>query len=166
MTRSPAELAARLDEILLFTGRVVAVVPTPYLEHRRGERDPSLADLAFGVFERAVAFVDAMDRGRVPDWAGQPAPSALRDGGALARYGGLVRGRVTGWFEGAGPGEYGRAIAVAAGSRTGHELLDLTVREAARSLAELHALVDGLGVTTPGPLPAAARDSLPEGGDA
>ena len=92
----------------------------PYLEHRSAGGDRSLGDLAFHLFRSALAFADGMDLGRVPsEWLAQTRPPDLQDGDAVARYGALVRGRVAGWFEGAGPGEYARVIDLAGRASVG-----------------------------------------------
>ena len=94
--RDPAELGRRLDEILAAAERLIRPVP----EVEIGE----LRDTAYRIFRLALAFVDGMDRGRLAgDARHQHAPEDLRDGASVARYGALVRGRVGGWFEGAGP---------------------------------------------------------------
>ncbi len=162
MRLSPPELAARLDRILARAGRLVASVPMPYLEHRALSGGLCVRDRAYRVFRLALAYVDGMDVGRLPaEWVEQDAPPDLRDGDAVARYGALVRGRVGGWFEGAGPGEYARVIDVYDGPCSGHDLLERTTAQAARSLIELYALIDELGITAPEPLPAADLVGLP-----
>jgi hypothetical protein len=162
MTLPPSELAARLDRILASAGRLVASVPMPYLEHRALGGGLCVRDRAYRVFRLALAYVDGMDLGRLPaEWVEQNAPPDLRDGDAVARYGALVRGRVGGWFEGAGPGEYARVIDVYDGPRSGHDLLEQMTARAARSLIELYAMVDDLGITPPEPLSAADLDGLP-----
>jgi hypothetical protein len=133
----------------------------PYLEHRSAGGDRSLGDLAFHLFRSALAFADGMDLGRVPsEWLAQTRPSDLQDGDAVARYGALVRGRVAGWFEGAGPGEYARVIDLPDGPRSGRDLLDRTTADAARALIELYGMVDELGITPPEPLPVADLEGL------
>ena len=162
MTLSPADLAARLDRILACAGGLVASVPMPYLEHRSADGDRSLGDLAFHLFRSTLAFADGMDLGRLPsEWLAQTRPPDLQDGDAVARYGALVRGRVAGWFEGAGPGEYARVIDLADGPRSGRDLLERTTTDAGRALIELYGMVEGLGITPPEPLPVADLEGLP-----
>ena len=161
MTLAPAELAARLDRILACAGGLVASVPMPYLEHRSAGGDRSLGDLAFHLFRSALAFADGMDLGRVAsEWLVQTRPPDLQDGDAVARYGALVRGRVAGWFEGAGPGEYARVIDLSDGPRSGRDLLARTTTDAARALIELYRMVDELGIIPPELLPIADLEGL------
>jgi hypothetical protein len=109
-----------------------------------------------------LAFVDGMDLGRLPaEWLAQARPPDLQDGGAVARYGALVRGRVAGWFEGAGPGEYARVIDLPGGSWSGRDLFERTTTDAARALIDLYRMVEALGITPPEPLPVAVLEGLP-----
>lgn len=154
MSPTPTELAARLDAILDRAGRLVAIVPSPYLEHRPEPAGSSAREVAFSIFRGALAFADGMDVGRAPaDWLAQEPPAELSDGGAIARYGALVRGRVGGWFDGAGASEYARVIEGPDGPITGQEWLERIVARAGASLVALHAMIDDLGLAPADPLP-------------
>jgi len=150
----PSELGRRLDEILAAGERMIRGVPA-------AELDPPLRDLAFRLFRLGLGFADGMDLGRFPaDWRDERAPADLLDGASVARYGALVRGRLAGWFEGAGPREFARVIAVHDGPQPGHELLE---RVTAAAAAQLRALRDSLArraLAPREPLPA-ALDGLP-----
>ena len=150
----PGELGRRLDAILAAGERMIRGVPEAGL-------DPPLRELAFGLFRLGLGFADGMDRGRVPeDWRHEPAPADLLDGASVARYGALVRGRLAGWFEGAGPREFARMIAVHDGPRPGHELLERVTAAAATQLRALHDALARRGLAPGDPLPA-ALDGLP-----
>ncbi|MEK7371660.1 MAG: DinB family protein, partial [candidate division NC10 bacterium] len=145
---SPAELAARLDRILANAERLVARLPESLMEWKPPQRDRSLRDLGFHLFRVGLAFADGMDMGTFPEgWLQEKAPGDLRDGPAIARYGALVRGRLSGWFEGAGTREYARLIAVYYGPQSGHDLLERTTWHAAQHLRQLWALLEMLGIT-------------------
>ena len=159
---SPAELAVRLDRILANAGRLVAGLPESLMEWTPPQRDRSLRDLGFHLFRVGLAFADGMDMGTFPEgWLQERAPGDLSDGPAIARYGALVRGRLSGWFEGAGTREYARVIAVYYGPQSGHDLLERTTWHAAQHLRQLHALAVEGGVTPPDPLPVADLEGLP-----
>ncbi len=129
------ELGRRLDEILAATERLIRPVPEAEMA--------CLRDPAFQIFRLGLGFVDGMDRGRLAgDWRDERAPEDLRDGGAVARYGALVRGRVGGWFEGAGPRELDRLIDGPEGPRSGRELLEQVTDEAAAHLRLLEAALE------------------------
>lgn len=125
-----AELGRRLDDLLGEAEALVRPVDAAAMA--------PLRDTAFRAFRLALDFVDGMDRGRlVGQWREERAPDDLRDGASLARYGALVRARVGGWFEGAGPRELQRVIAGLDGPRAAAELLTQTIAEAEAQVAEL-----------------------------
>jgi len=148
-SRPPAELAARLDRILEAVERLVAAVPVPYLQHR-APGGSSMRDLAFRAFRVGLGFADGMDGGRFPEsWLSDLAPADLEDGASVARYGALVRGRLAGWFEGAGSGEYARVIDVCGAPLSGAALLARVTAHAAQCLRDVCALVEDLGIAPP-----------------
>jgi hypothetical protein len=150
----PGELGRRLDDILAAAERMIRGVPETSL-------DPALRDLAFRLFRLGLGFADGMDLGRFPeDWRHEAAPADLRDGASVARYGALVRGRLAGWFEGAGPREFARTIAVHDGPQPGHELLERVTGAAAEHLRALREGLADRGLAPQEPLPA-ALDGLP-----
>ena len=159
---APSELGQRLDRILAASERLIAEVPDSRMDVKPAPRDRTLRDLAYHVFRLSLAFADGMDLGRLPrEWLAEPAPADLRDGRAIARYGALVRGRLGGWFEGAGPREFERTIDVFDGPRSGHDLLARTTGHAAQHLRQLHALLEGLGLPPRAPLPTEDFEGLP-----
>ena len=157
----PAVLAARLDRILAATQALLAPLSADQLAWRPPERDRTVRDLGHHVFRLALAFVDGVDLGRFPEsWLQEPAPDDLRDGAAVARYGALVRARLTGWFEGAGGDEFERVIDVYYGPQSGHAMLERTTWHAAQHLRQLHDLAGRLG-TPAAALPEDAFEGLP-----
>lgn len=161
-TLPPAELAARLDRILESAQQLLGLVPERLMDWRPPERDRPLRDLGHHVFRLALAFVDGMDLGEFPEgWLQERAPADLHDGAAIARYGALVRGRISGWFEGASAREFERVIRVYYGPQSGHELLERTTWHAGQHLRQLYVLAGRLGITPPVPLPTDAFEGLP-----
>lgn len=159
---SPIELGARLDRILGCAERLVTSLPIRALDHEIPQGDGSVRDLAFRVFRLGLAYVDGMDMGELSGgWLREAAPPDLVDGAAVARYGALVRGRVSGWFEGAGPAEYGRTIRTSDGPQNGHALLERITGSAAQHLRRLHAVAVELGSTPRDPLPISDFQGLP-----
>lgn len=142
----PGALAARLDEGLAAAGVLIAAVSDGMVGRGPDPRQRTLGDLAFHVFRLGLAFADGMDMGRLrAAWFEEGAPPDLADGRAIARYGALVRGRLAGWFEGASPREYARAIAVDSGTLSGHDILEHTAWHAARHVHQLRARITALG---------------------
>ena len=158
---SPAVLAARLDRILAATQALLEPLSAAQLEWRPPERDRTVRDLGHHVFRLSLAFIDGVDLGRFPEaWLQEPAPAELRDGGDVARYGALVRARLTGWFEGAGGDEFARVIDVYYGPQSAHAMLERTAWHAAQHLRQLHDLAGRLGMARE-PLPEDAFEGLP-----
>jgi hypothetical protein len=103
-----------------------------------------------------------MDRGHLPEtWFDEPAPAGMREGGDVARWGALVRGRIAGWFEGAGDDEFTRIVDVYYGPQRAHDLLERTAWHCAQHLRQLYLLAERLGIRPPGPMPVEAFKDLP-----
>src|SRR5215470_11093075 len=131
--RPPRELGARLDTILDHGERLVRPLPIRALDRPLPSGEGCVRDLAFRLFRGALAYVDGMDMGELREaWLREAAPPDLVEGAAVARYGALVRGRVSGWFEGGGP-------------CTGHGLLDRGVSRAEQQLRDLRDVAVALG---------------------
>jgi hypothetical protein len=133
-----SELAVRLDDALAAAVELAHAMPDERLAAALPGRERTVGGLAFHLFRASLAFADAMDTGQLPrEWLTDQTPEELAEGPAIARYGSLVRGRLSGWFEGAGAGEYVRTIDTCRGRATGLELLAHTVAHAERHLDEL-----------------------------
>ncbi|MBI4635346.1 MAG: DinB family protein [Candidatus Rokubacteria bacterium] len=158
----PEALASRLDLILKSTARLLGRVGPDAIDWTPPERDRTLGDLGYHVFRLSLAFADAVDLGGLPHaWFEEKAPPELHDGGALARYGSLVRARLAGWFDGAAPEEYARIVQTYYGPQSAHDLLERTTWHAAQHLRQLAALAERLGITPLEPLPTDAFRDLP-----
>jgi hypothetical protein len=159
---APLELGGRLDRILAVAEQLVAALPVEALDRPLPRGDGSVRDVAFQVFRRGLAYVDGMDMGALPaSWLDERAPDDLIDGPAIARYGALVRGRISGWFEGAAASEYTRIIKVFDGLQNGHELLERMTVMAAQHLRRLRALAGGPDTDQPDPRLRSEFEGLP-----
>ena len=159
---SPLELGERLDRILAGAEQLVASLSVDALDRRLPEGNGSVRDVAFQVFRRGLAYVDGMDMGALPaSWLDERAPDDLIDGPAIARYGALVRGRISGWFEGAAASEYTRTINVLDGTQNGHDLLERMTVMAAQHLRRLRALAGELDGHRPDPRLLSEFEGLP-----
>lgn len=158
----PDELARRLDAILAAAERLVHGLPATAMDFKPPERDRTIRDLSFHLFRLALAFAEAMDAGELPEAPLQEkAPGAMRDGGAVARYGEDVRARLRRWFAGRLASDYARTVTVYYGPQSGHDLLERTTWHAAQHLRQLYALAERAGVTPPSPLDAGLFQGLP-----
>jgi DinB superfamily len=151
---APRALATRLDEVLAAAHAILSAMGKAHVDWVPPERKRTVRDLGYHVFRLALAYIDAMDRGRFPEGPLQEtAPEGLHDGPAVARYGALVRGRLAGWFEGASDDEFARIIDVYYGPESGHALLERTTWHAAQHVRQLHDCARRLGVAAPAPSP-------------
>ena len=158
----PRELGRRLDAILAATQALAAVIPAERMGWKPPERDRTLGDLAFHVFRVALSFPDTMDTGYLAESVfAENAPRDFVDGAAVARYGALVRGRVAGWFEGAGEAEFARDAGTYYGPQPAHEFLERTTWHCAQHLRQLHVLFERVGLTPPAPLDESLLRNLP-----
>ena len=149
------ELARRLDHILGSAQGLVGQFDAAQLDVIPPERKRSIRDLGFHIFRVGLSFVDTMDQGRMPDtWFEERAPEGMRDGGDVARWGALVRGRIEGWFAGARDDEFERVLGA-------HDLLERTTWHCGQHLRQLYILAERMGVKAPSPLPVESFKGLP-----
>src|SRR5437867_11089096 len=103
---SPAELASRLDRVLESAQGLIARFDARQMDHVPHERKRTLRDLAFHVFRLSLAFVDAVDRGELPESVHEGrAYQEWLSGGHVARDGAQARARLSGCLRGAGAEE-------------------------------------------------------------
>ena len=159
---TPAELASRLDRVLEAAQRLSERFDARQMDHVPPERKRTLRDLCYHVFRLSLGFVDAVDRAELPESVYEErAPQELVSGADVARYGALVRARLSGWFEGAGKDEYARTVQTYYGPQAADDLLERTTWHAGQHLRQLYVLAERLGVTPPAPIPADALAGLP-----
>ncbi|HEY7521120.1 MAG TPA: DinB family protein [Methylomirabilota bacterium] len=159
---TPQVLAARLDRVLESAQRLIDRFDLERMNHVPPERKRTVRDLAFHVYRVGLSFIDAVDRGELPEsWFEERAPADLVTGADMARYGALVRARITGWFLGAGTDEFTRAVATYYGAQAADDLLERTVWHAGQHVRQLYVLAERLGVAAPAPLPMDALQGLP-----
>ena len=159
---TPQALAGRLDRVLESAQRLIHCFDAERMSHVPPERKRTVRDLAYHVYRVGLSFIDAVDRGELPEsWFEERAPGDLVTGADVARYGALVRARLTGWFQGAGTDEFTRTVVTYYGPQAADELLERTVWHAGQHLRQLYVLAERLGVTPPAPLPMDALDGLP-----
>jgi len=150
---TPPELAARIDRILEIAQALLGCFDTAQLDIVPPERKRTIRDLGYHVFRVGLSFIDAMDQGRLPEtWFDERAPQGMDDGGDVARWGALVRGRIAGWFEGAGPEEFERVVDVYYGPQGAHDLLERTTWHCGQHLRQLYVLAERLNIAPPAPL--------------
>jgi hypothetical protein len=159
---SPPDLAARLDRILATTEALLHRFDAAAFAWKPPERDRSVGNLGYHVFRVGLSFIDSVDGdGLKEGWFGERAPAEITDGPALARYGALVRARLSGWFAGASGDEFTRVLKTYYGPQGAHELLERTTWHAGQHLRQLYDLAARLNIKPPAPLPSDIFADLP-----
>ena len=159
---APPVLAERLDRILASTESLVRRIPDDRMEWTPPERNRPLADLGFHVFRLSLGFIESMDRGTFPASVhAELAPHELRTGDGLARYGALVRARLSGWFQGAGSDEFAHTVEAYWGPINAHDFLERTTWHAAQHLRQLYILAGRIAVKPEAPEPTELYKDLP-----
>src|SRR5262249_15363777 len=121
----PRELARRIDRILECAQLLIARFDRTQLDTIPPERKRSIRDLGCHIIGVGLSFVDTMDCGHMPAaWLDERAPEGMQDGGDVARWGALVRGRIAGWFEGAADAEFERTLSIYYGPQGAHDFLE------------------------------------------
>jgi hypothetical protein len=158
----PRELARRLDRILDSAQSLIARFDRAQLDTIPPERKRSIRDLGYHIFRVGLSFVDTMDRGHLPEtWFDERAPHGMDDGGDVARWGALVRGRIAGWFDGAADNEFDRTLSIYYGPQGAHDLLERTAWHCGQHLRQLYVLAERLDIKPAAPLPTEAFKGLP-----
>ena len=158
----PIELIDRLDRILAAAARAVRQVPTDKLGFKPPERDRTVRDLGYHIFRLSVSFRLAVEQNRFPEeWLSEPAPPAMRDGDAIARYGEGVRGRLKEWYHQAPAQSFEWVVDTYYGPQTVWPLLERTTWHAAQHLRQLYALLERMGIAPERPLTDADFHGLP-----
>lgn len=158
----PVELIDRLDRILAATQRAIRQVPTEKLDFTPPERDRTVRNLGYHIFRLSVSFPLAVEQNRFPEeWLTEPAPPAMRDADAIARYGEGVRARLKEWYHQAPAQSFDGVVDTYYGPQTVWGLLERTTWHAAQHLRQLYSLQETIGIASDRPLTAADFRGLP-----
>ena len=158
----PIELIDRLDRILAAAQRAIPQVPPEKLETKPPERDRTVRDLGYHIFRLSVSFPLAVEQNRLPEESlAEPAPRAMRDGEAIARYGEGVRARLKEWYHQAPAESFEWVVDTYYGPQTVWGLLERTTWHAAQHLRQVYALLERMGIAPDRPLTDADFRGLP-----
>ena len=143
----PVELLDRLDRILAAAQRAIRQVPLDKLEFKPPERDRTVRDLGYHIFRLSVSFPLAVEQNRFPkEWLSEPAPPAMRDGDAIARYGEGVRARLKEWYHQAPAESFDWVVDTYYGPQTVWDLLERTTWHSAQHVRQLYVLLEMMGI--------------------
>ena len=143
---APAELARRLDAVLVATQRAIRQVPREQLGMKAPGRDRTVRQLGFHVFRVSASFVDTREQGHLSEhWFEESPPVEMADGEAIAR----------------GPAKTTRMVSTYYGPQSAHDFMERTTWHAAQHLRQIYWLLDRMGVQAESPLADAEFDGLP-----
>jgi len=157
---APAELARRLDAVLVATQRAIRQIPREQLGMKAPGRDRTVRQLGFHVFRVSASFVDTREQGHLSEhWFEESPPAEMADGAAIAQHGETVRRRVAAYC--ARPGWCDGMVSTYYGPQSAHDFMERTTWHAAQHLRQIYWLLDRMGVQAESPLADAAFDGLP-----
>jgi hypothetical protein len=157
---APAELARRLDTVLVATQRAIRQVPREQLGMKAPGRDRTIRQLGFHVFRVSASFVDTREQGHLSEhWFEESPPAEMADGEAIALHGETVRRRVAAYC--ARPGWCDGMVSTYYGPQSAHDFMERTTWHAAQHLRQIYWLLDRMGVQPESPLTDADFVGLP-----
>jgi hypothetical protein len=157
---APPVLAKKLDTVLAATQRAIRQVPLDQLAMKAPGRDRTLRQLGFHVFRLSEAFVDTREQGHLHEsWFEESAPPEMIDGAAIARYGEVVRAKLTAYCE--RPNWCDGSVSTYYGPQSAHDFMERTTWHAAQHLRQIYWFLERMGVAADAPLTDADLDGLP-----
>ena len=157
---APTELARLLDTVLAATQRAIRQVPREHLGMKAPGRDRSVRQLGFHVFRLSAAFVDTREQGHLSEHVfDEQAPAEMADGGAVARYGDAVRGRIAAYV--AQPDWCEGTVSTYYGPQSTHDLMERTTWHAAQHLRQIYWFLERMEVQADSPLTEVDLEGLP-----
>jgi glutaredoxin/uncharacterized damage-inducible protein DinB len=160
----PAELVQRWLRILAAAQRHARQIPEARLGERAvHNRDRSIRDLAYHVYQIPDAFLQAVEDG-VPDLTSvynAPPPAAVKTAEQVAAYGESVEKRIKAWWDRQRDKSCRQTVKTYYGERSLHELLERCTWHSAQHARQIIAVLERLGVEPQAPLTAADYAGLP-----
>jgi glutaredoxin/uncharacterized damage-inducible protein DinB len=161
---SPEELVRRWLQILGAAQRHARQLPQERLQERAvHNRDRSIRDLAYHVYQIPDAFLQAVENG-VQDLTSvynAPPPAAVKTAEQVAAYGSRVANRLESWWKNLKDKSARQTVKTYYGERSLHELLERCTWHSAQHARQIIAVLERLGVEPQGRLTAADYAGLP-----
>jgi glutaredoxin/uncharacterized damage-inducible protein DinB len=160
----PAELLRRWLHILAAAQRHARQIPEGKLHERAvHNRDRSIRDLAYHVYQIPDAFLQAVENG-VQDLTSvynAPPPGNVKTVADIAAYGSRVASRLERWWQNLKDKSVRQTVRTYYGERSLHELLERCTWHSAQHARQIIAVLERLGVEPQGRLTAADYAGLP-----
>lgn len=161
---APEELVRKWLHILRAAQRHARQLPQESLHERAvHNRDRSIRDLAYHVYQIPDAFLQAVENG-VPDLTAvynAPPPADVKTVADIAGYGSRVEKRIESWWRKLENKSCRQRVKTYYGERTLHELLERCTWHSAQHARQIVAVLERLGIEPQGRLTAADYAGLP-----
>ena len=155
-----AQLAERLDTILVAAQRAVRQIPDAHLGFKWPGRDRTFRQLGYHIFRVAVSYRDTREQGHLQEnWFGANPSAEMVTGDDVARYGDTVRQRLAEWLQ--RPDAFSGMCETYYGPQAAPELFERTVWHAAQHLRQVYVMLEHVGVTPDNPLTKTDFQGLP-----
>jgi glutaredoxin/uncharacterized damage-inducible protein DinB len=160
----PEVLASRWLHILRAAQRHARQIPAARLRERAvHNRDRSIRDLAYHVYQIPDAFLQALEDG-VEDLTAvynAPPPAAVKTVEDIAAYGARVEKKLDAWWSALADKSCRRTVKTYYGERPLHELLERCTWHSAQHARQIISVLERLGIPAKEPLTAADYAGLP-----
>ena len=160
---SPAELVGKIRIVLPAAARYLQQIPPDWLDKPFRNRNRPIRALGHHVFRIVEAFLEAAGDGHELSYEliMQEAPSALRSGEDLARYGAAVVARVDAWWENCADRSCESMMDTYFGRQSMHVVLERAAWHPAQHTRQLMLVLESLNIEPDGRLTAADLAGLP-----
>jgi len=160
----PDELVRKWLHVLRAAQRHARQLPAARLQERAVQnRDRSIRDLAYHVYQIPDAFLQAVEDG-VQDLTGvynAPPPAAVKKVDDIAAYGSRVEKKLEAWWSARADKSCRESVKTYYGVRPLHELLERCTWHSAQHARQIIAVLERLGIEPQGRLSAADYAGLP-----
>lgn len=155
-----AQLAERLDTILVAAQRAVRQIPDAHLGFKWPGRDRTILQLGYHIFRIALTYRDTREQGMLQEyWFGENPSSDMRTGAHVAAYGEQAREQMAAWLQ--GEDVFEGMCETYYGPQSAPELFERTVWHTAQHLRQIYVMLQTVGVTPEAPLTEADYQDLP-----
>ena len=151
---SPAELAARYDDILETAIRLMRQMPDERLEDQLPNRPRSWRVLMHHVFQIPTTFLDMEQKGETLTYEAltAPPPDDIKSSDDIADFGETVRTRFRDWWRDVEGQDFSGDVPTYFGGTSRHEMMERTVWHSTQHTRQIASLLEQAGVSADNPL--------------
>ena len=160
---SPVQLMEKMDLVLTSAARFIRQIPPAELDKPFRNRNRPIRVLAHHIFRIVEGFLESMQDGKLLTYERimQDAPSSLRSGDDIARYGESVLARAQDWWRSRPDPSCQQPMETYFGQHPVHVVLERSVWHPAQHARQLMLILETLGIRPDRPLSAADLAGLP-----